>query len=94
MSNRKEILILKYTGLIQNLSLVGFSPEIFPSLEDVDVVDLLLLFNYYFSSTTDYEPKVREIAQLQEIHITEEEYEKGMPIIVNYINWLKLFQKS
>lgn len=94
MSNRKEILILKYAELITNISSVGFSPDVFPSLEDVDVVDLLLLFNYYFSCTEDYEPKIRELAELQKIEITEEQYEKGIPIIVNYINWLKLFQKS
>ena len=94
MSNRKEILILKYAELITNISSVGFSPDVFPSLEDVDVVDLLLLFNYYFASTEDYEPKIRELAELQKIEITEEQYEKGIPIIVNYINWLKLFQKS
>jgi len=94
MSNRKEVLIKKYAELIQNISSVGFSPDIFPSLDDLDVVDLLLLFNFYFASTDDYEPKIRELAKLQGITITEEEYEKGLPIIVNYINWLKLFQKS
>ena len=72
MSNRKEILILKYAELITNISSVGFSPDVFPSLEDVDVVDLLLLFNYYFASTEDYEPKIRELAELQKIAITEE----------------------
>ena len=94
MSNRKEVLIKKYAELITNLSSVGFSPALFPSLDDLDVVDLLLLFNYYFSSTNDYEPKIRELATLQSIEITEEEYEKGLPIIIDYINWLKLFQKS
>ena len=44
MSNRKEILIPKYAELISNLSSVGF-PQVFPSLEDIDVVDMLLLFN-------------------------------------------------
>jgi len=94
MSSRKEILIQKYAELITNISSVGFAPEIFPSLEDVDIVDLLLLFNHYFASTTDYEPKIRELALFQGINITEEQYEKGIPIIINYINWLKLFQKS
>jgi hypothetical protein len=94
MSNRKEVLIKKYAELISNLSSVGFSPSLFPSLDDLDVVDLLLLFNFYFASTDDYEPKIRELAQIQGIEITEEEYQKGLPIIINYINWLKLFQKS
>ena len=97
MSNRKEILISKYAELISNISSVGFAPEVFPSLEDIDVVDMLLLFNYYFASVGDdaYEGKIRELAQLQGVvTITEEQYEKGIPIIKNYINWLKLFQKQ
>jgi hypothetical protein len=96
MSNRKEILISKYAELISSISSVGFAPELFPSLEDIDVVDMLLLFNYYFAScqNADYEGKIRELANLQGIVITEEQYEKGIPIITNYINWLKIFQKQ
>ena len=94
MSNRKEILICKYAELIQNLNSVVFPTSLFPSLDDVDVVDLLLLFNYYFATTLEYEGKIRELAQHQDILITEEEYGKGLPIIINYINWLKLFQKQ
>jgi hypothetical protein len=96
MSNRKEILISKYAELISNISSVGFTSEIFPSLEDIDIVDMLLLFNYYFASCQeeDYQEKIRELAQLQKVEITEEQFEKGIPIIINYINWLKLFQKQ
>lgn len=93
MSSRKEILIQKYVELNQSLSSVGFPSEVFPRLEDVDVVDLLLLFNHFFLQTLDYESKIRQLAQLQSVVITEEQYEKGIPIIITYINWLKLFQK-
>jgi hypothetical protein len=95
MSNRKEILISKYAELISNISFVGF-PQVFPSLEDIDVVDMLLLFNHYFApcKEEEYEGKIRELAQFQKVVITEEQFEKGTPIIINYINWLKTFQKQ
>jgi hypothetical protein len=95
MSNRKEILISKYAELISNISSVGF-PQVFPSLEDIDVVDMLLLFNHYFApcKEDEYEGKIRELAQFQKVVITDEEFEKGTPIIINYINWLKTFQKQ
>jgi hypothetical protein len=95
MSNRKEILISKYAELISNISSIGF-PQVFPSLEDIDVVDMLLLFNYYFSSCLEeeYEEKIKELAQLQKVVITDEQFEKAIPIIINYINWLKIFQKQ
>jgi hypothetical protein len=95
MSNRKEILISKYAELISNISTVGF-PQVFPSLEDIDIVDMLLLFNFYFASCKeeDYQEKIRELTQLQKVQITDEQFEKGTPIIINYINWLKIFQKQ
>jgi hypothetical protein len=95
MSNRKEILISKYAELISNISTVGF-PQVFPSLEDIDIVDMLLLFNFYFASCKeeDYQGKIRELAQLQKVQITDEQFEKGTPIIINYINWLKIFKKQ
>ena len=95
MSNRKEILIPKYAELISNISSVGF-PQVFPSLEDIDVVDMLLLFNYYFApcKEEEYEGKIRELAHLQKVVITDEQFEKAIPIIINYINWLKIFQKQ
>ena len=95
MSNRKEILISKYAELISNISTVGF-PQVFPSLEDIDIVDMLLLFNFYFASCKeeDYQGKIRELAQLQKKEITDDQFEKGTPIIINYINWLKIFQKQ
>lgn len=95
MSNRKEILISKYAELISNISSVGF-PQVFPSLEDIDVVDMLLLFNYYFATCNEeeYEGKIKELIQLQKLVITDEQFEKGTPIIINYINWLKTFQKQ
>lgn len=95
MSNRKEILIPKYAELISNISSVGF-PQVFPSLEDIDVVDMLLLFNFYFATCKEdeYDGKIRELAHLKKVVITEEQFEKGIPIIINYINWLKKFQKQ
>jgi hypothetical protein len=95
MSNRKEILISKYAELISNLSTVGF-PQVFPSLEDIDVVDMLLLFNFYFASCKDedYNKKIKELVQLLKVQITDELFEKATPVLITYINWLKIFQKQ
>ena len=95
MSNRKEILITKYAELISTLTTVGF-PEVFPSLEDIDVVDMLLLFNFYFAQCKEeeYEGKIRELAHLKKLLITEDIFETANPIIINYINCSIKFQKQ
>lgn len=94
MSNRKEILIKKYLEFKQHLESVQFNIELFPSLDDVDVVDLLFFFNLCFSHTTDYEAAVRGVASNFGYKISEDEYSRGMPYITEYIEWLKAFQKT
>lgn len=94
MSSRKEILIKKYLEFQENLTNIGFNTKLFPSLEDIDIVDLLLFFNLCFAFCTDYEQTIRGLASSYKVEITDEEYEKGMPYITEYIEWLKVFQKS
>ena len=93
MSNRKEILIVKYLEFKKQLDSVEFNTSLFPSLDDVDIVDLLFFFNMFFPQSTDYEPAVRSLATTFGYQISDEEYSKGMPYITEYIEWLKAFQK-
>ena len=94
MTTRKEILIKKYLEFQENLINTGFNSKVFPSLEDIDIVDLLLMFNLCFAYCSDYKPTIQALASSYGITITEEELEKGMPHINDYINWLKEFQKN
>ena len=94
MSNRKEILIKKYLEFKTSLSDVGFNISVFPNLEDIDIVDLLLFFNLCFSYTTEYESIVKNLASSYNIKLTDDELAKGMPLITEYIEWLKTFQKN
>ena len=94
MSNRKEILIKKYLEFKSSLEAVNFNTSLFPNLEDVDIVDLLLFFNLCFSYTTEYESIVRNLASSYDIKLSDDELQKGMPLITEYIEWLKCFQKN
>jgi hypothetical protein len=94
MSNRKEILIKKYLEFKQHLDSIEFNTSLFPSLDDVDIVDLLFFFNLCFTHTTDYETAIRGIASSYGYQISDEKYSKGMPYITEYIEWLKAFQKT
>jgi hypothetical protein len=94
MSNRKEILIKKYLDFKQQLDSVEFNTSLFPSLDDVDIVDLLFFFNLCFPQSTDYEVAVRDLAINFGHKISDEEYSRGMPYITEYIEWLKEFQKK
>ena len=93
MSCKKEILIKKYLEFQKNLAEVGFNTSLFPALEDIDIVDLLLFFNICFAYTDNYEATIKNLASSYGVKISDEELEKGMPYITEYINWLKAFQK-
>ena len=94
MTTRKEILIKKYLEFQENLINTGFNSKVFPSLEDIDIVDLLLMFNLCFAYCSDYEPTIKALASSYGVSITDEELQNGMPHINEYINWLKEFQKN
>ena len=94
MSNRKEILIIKYLEFKQHLESIEFNTSLFPSLDDVDIVDLLFFFNLFFPESPDYEASVRSVATNFGYQISDEEYSRGMPYITEYIQWLKEFQKK
>jgi hypothetical protein len=94
MSTRKEILIKKYLEFKQQLESIEFNTSLFPSLDDVDIVDLLFFFNLVFPQCDDYEEAVRSVATTFGYQISDEEYSKGMPYITEYIVWLKEFQKK
>jgi hypothetical protein len=68
--------------------------NIFPTLEDVDVVDLLLFFNMTFGYTTEYETIINDLILFNGVKILSEDLLKVMPIITQFIDEFKLLQKS
>ena len=51
MATRKDIIIQNYLKFQKELRGEKFDCSIFPSLEDVDLVDLMVLFNYTFNNS-------------------------------------------
>jgi hypothetical protein len=90
---RKEIIINKYLEFQYNIkSIVDI--EIFPSLEDVDVVDLLLFFNMSFGYTDNYIDIINDLISFNSVKIQPEDLSKVMPVIIQFIDEFKLLQKS
>jgi len=90
---RKEIIINKYLECQNNIKKI-VDVDIFPSLEDLDVVDLLLFFNMTFAYTTEYESIINDLILFNDVNIQPEELLKVMPIITTFIDEFKLLQKS
>ena len=93
MTTRKEIIIDKYLEFQNNIKQI-VDVDIFPTLEDLDVVDLLLFFNMTFGYTTEYETIINDLILFNGVKILPEDLLKVMPIITQFIDEFKLLQKS
>ena len=93
MATKKDIIIkkfLQYETEIKNI----VSTSIIPSLEDIDVLDLLLYINLYFNNQQDKQKTVIYLIDMQGLDITQEQLTKAMPITLDLIDWILKFQKE
>ena len=93
MTTRKEIIINKYLEFQQKLKDI-VDIDIFPSLEELDIVDFLIYFNMTFSNTNDYESIINDLIYYKNIKVEPIILEKAIPIITQFIDEFKLLQKS
>jgi len=68
--------------------------NLFPSLEDVDMVDILLFFQYTFFCTNDYKEIVKNLIETHHVELDGDTFNKIYPIIEKYINELKHFLQT
>jgi len=91
MSNtRRDIIVSKYLQFQKELKQLNFDCSIFPSLDEVDLVDLLVLFNMYFNSLTNVEDSLNQLLLLNNVSCTEE----VKNICIKFITWFLEFQKN
>ena len=93
MTTKKEILIKKYVDY-QNQVKQIINCNILPSLEDYDILDILLYFNLYFNiGQPNYEKTINDIIEINDLKINNNDLQKVMPITIDLIEWLIKFQK-
>ena len=89
---KRKYLEKKYKEFTKELS-NELCDNIFPSLDECCMIDILLYFQYTFASTEDYEETVKTLLN-HHMNITEEKFQKVYPIIKKYIDELKDFLKN
>ena len=93
MTTKKEVLIKKYMDY-QNQVKQIIDCNILPSLEDFDILDILLYFNLYFNiGQPNYEKVIRDTIEMNKLNINETDLQKVMPLTLDLIDWLIKFQK-
>ena len=93
MATKKDIIIKKFLEYETEIKKV-VNTSIKPSLEDIDVLDLLLYINLYFNNEQDKKKTIIYLIDMQGIDINQEQFNKAMPITLDLIEWLLKFQKE
>ena len=94
MTTKKEVLIKKYMDYQNQIKQI-IDCNILPSLDDFDILDILLYFNLYFNiGQPNYEKVIRDTIEMNKLNINETDLQKVMPLTLDLIDWLIKFQKN
>lgn len=91
MTTRKNLIIEKYCILEKSL-LKYIDVDILPNLDEIDVTDMVFIINYQFMNITtesQYANKINEMIQSNGLVINEEKMIHIIPLISNFVLWLK-----
>jgi hypothetical protein len=92
MATKKEIIIKKFLQYESDIKTI-VNTSIIPSLEDIDVLDLLLYINLYFNNEQDKQKTIIYLIDMQGLNLTKEQLTKAMPMTLDLIEWILNFQK-
>ena len=91
--SKKEYLDKKYIEFSNDIGKI-LKVDLFPSLDELCMIDILLFFQYTFWGTDDYKDIVRNIIAMHHQEIDEETFNTIYPVIEKYINDLKEFLRT
>ena len=89
---RKQIIIEKYTEIHQEVSSIT-NKSILPPLSEIDIVDLILLFNYLLETFSDTDALLQQLTREFKINLTQDERVKLIPVLEKFIVFFHQFKK-
>jgi len=92
MTTKKDIIIKKFLQYESDIKTI-VNTSIIPSLEDIDVLDLLLYINLYFNNEQDKQKTIIYLIDMQGLNLTQEQLTIAMPMTLDLIEWILNFQK-
>jgi hypothetical protein len=89
-TTRKELITIKYNELQKELKQF-IAVDIFPSLDDIDVADLIFYLALTFPGgpNDDYRTQLKNILSCHNLEYSEEDFNKIYSIVNHYIIWFK-----
>ena len=90
MTTKREIIEKMYNAFQQSIK-EKIGETIFPNLEEIDLAEVLIMFNTFFAYIKDYKCIVRDLIE-KKTKISDEDFEKIYPTIEKFINEFKEMQ--
>ena len=91
MTTRKELIIKTYVALEIELKRY-FDGTLFPSLDDIDVSDLVYFVTITFmgiKTNEEYQSKLKDLMKYNEIDVSQEVFDTIAPLVIEFISWLR-----
>lgn len=83
---RKELITEQYAILKTQIEETGLiKTEIFPSLNDIDLSDLIFYFSLSFSDSSSYEENIIDLLESKNIYLNEREQQQIVNIIIPFL---------
>jgi len=92
VETRKDKIIKKYLEIESEIKKIT-DKSILPNLDSFDIVDLILYIDYIISSSTDLQETAQTLIKQNRIELTEEEIEKLIPLVENFVVFFNDFKK-
>ena len=92
VETRKDKIIKKYLEIENEIRKIT-DKTILPNLDSFDIVDLILYIDYIISSSTDLQETAQTLIKQNKIELTEEEIEKLIPLVENFVVFFNDFKK-
>jgi len=92
VETRKDKIIKKYLEIENEIKKIT-DKSILPNLDSFDIVDLILYIDYIISSSTDLQETAQTLIKQNKIELTEDEIEKLIPLVENFVVFFNDFKK-
>lgn len=87
---KKQVILIKLKNLENKIRPFCKSEQlVFPSIDDIDVVDFLFYFNFLFPTGSNYYDAIKQIITTKDILIDNENINTVIDLIVPFVEWLK-----
>ena len=87
--SRRDFFITNYSNF-QNEVFQIINTNIFPSLNDVDICDVIYLFQHSFGNVSKYDDIIVNLLNSNGIKLAQNQLTEIMPICKKYIDQIKL----